>query len=594
MITNKHLQRVVSHVDRRIYLVIFVALLGCAATPTRAGKTQPAPSAAESAQQDVKAREAVISAMKSELQRSTKDLKLDDYEAPYFLAYQLKDEHTVTIGGKYGALTNVDDTHQRYVYVESRVGDYEFDNFANIDAETYRQGDFRADRRATLDSDIPALRGTLWLLTDESYKKALSDYLTKRGGAVYNAREKADVPSFSKETPQKHRAKPLSMSIDKEKWSKFVREVTAELREADFLLDSSMEFSGRRIIRYLVNSEGADIIDEHTLFSINVEAYTRASDGMLLENGRMFYARDLERLPDQATIRASINEMVEELRALKAAPAINPYTGPAILDAEAAGVLFHEAVGHRLEGERQRDEQEGQTFKGRVGQIVIPPFLSVYDDPTMTEYAGAQLNGYYQFDDEGVPAERATLIEHGVLRGFLMSRTPIEGVLTSNGHGRAQGIYKPRARMANLVVAADAKHSVSREKLREMLIEEVKRQKKPFGLIIRDITGGSTNTQGYGYQAFKGVPRLIYRVDPDTGGETLVRGVELVGTPLSSINKIVAASDSSGIFNGYCGAESGYVPVSTLAPALLTTEIELQRSQQAREKGPILAPPWNK
>lgn len=593
MFMNSYLHRVVSRVDRRIFLGLFIALMGCAATPTRGGKNQPTPSAATLAQQNVKAREAVIQAMKSELQRSMSELKLDDYDAPYFLSYQLKDEHIVTIGGKYGALTNSDESHQRYVYVESRVGDYEFDNFANIDAETYRQGDFRADRRATLDSDIAALRGTLWLLTDESYKKALSDYLTKRGGAVYTAREKAEIPSFSRETAQTLRSESKSLTIDKERWSKLIREVTAEMRDADFLLDSSMEFSGRRIIRYLVNSEGTDIIDEHTLFSINVEAYTRAPDGMLLENGRMFYARDLNRLPDEATIKASIAEMVEELRALKAAPAINPYTGPAILDAEAAGVLFHEAVGHRLEGERQRDEQEGQTFKGRVGQVVIPPFLSVYDDPTMPEYQGTQLNGFYHHDDEGVAAERVTLVENGVLRGFLMSRTPIEGVLQSNGHGRAQGIYKPRARMANLIVTADAEHSVSRERLREMLIEEVKRQKKPFGLIIRDITGGSTNTHGYGYQAFKGIPRLIYRVDPDTGEETLVRGVELVGTPLSSINKIVAASDAPGIFNGYCGAESGYVPVSTLAPALLTTEIELQRSQQAREKGPILPPPWS-
>lgn len=593
MFMNSYLHRVVSRVDRRIFLGLFIALMGCAATPTRGGKNQPTPSAATLAQQNVKAREAVIQAMKSELQRSMSELKLDDYDAPYFLSYQLKDEHIVTIGGKYGALTNSDESHQRYVYVESRVGDYEFDNFANIDAETYRQGDFRADRRATLDSDIAALRGTLWLLTDESYKKALSDYLTKRGGAVYTAREKAEIPSFSRETAQTRRSESKSLTIDKERWSKLIREVTAEMRDADFLLDSSMEFSGRRIIRYLVNSEGTDIIDEHTLFSINVEAYTRAPDGMLLENGRMFYARDLNRLPDEATIKASITEMVEELRALKAAPAINPYTGPAILDAEAAGVLFHEAVGHRLEGERQRDEQEGQTFKGRVGQVVIPPFLSVYDDPTMPEYQGMQLNGFYHHDDEGVAAERVTLVENGILRGFLMSRTPIEGVLQSNGHGRAQGIYKPRARMANLIVTADAEHSVSRERLREMLIEEVKRQKKPFGLIIRDITGGSTNTHGYGYQAFKGIPRLIYRVDPDTGEETLVRGVELVGTPLSSINKIVAASDAPGIFNGYCGAESGYVPVSTLAPALLTTEIELQRSQQAREKGPILPPPWS-
>ncbi|MBA2662322.1 MAG: TldD/PmbA family protein [Bradymonadaceae bacterium] len=583
------LHTVVSRVDRRIYLGLFVALLGCAATPTKARKADDT----AHLKLELEKRETVLGAMKTELERSMSLLKLDDYEAPYFLGYQIKDEHVVTIAGKYGALTGVDETRQRYVYVETRVGDYAFDNYANVDSESYRQSDFRADRRAPVEADVAALRGTLWLLTDEGYKKALSDYLTKRGGAVYTTRDKAEVPSFSKEEALVQRAPAQPLSLDKERWERLVREATASMRTAPFLLDSSMEVSARRVVRYLVTSEGADIIDEHTIYSINAQAYTRAEDGMLLENGRMFYARDLARLPDDAAIKASITEMVAELLLLRDAPAINPYTGPAILDAEAAGVLFHEAVGHRLEGERQRDEQEGRTFKGRVGQVVIPTFLSVYDDPTQAEHEGVQLNGYYAHDDEGVVAQPVTLIEHGILRGFLMSRTPIEGVLRSNGHGRAQGIYKPRARMANLIVKADPEHAVSRERLQEMLIEEVKRQNKPYGLIIRDITGGSTNTQGYGYQAFKGIPRLIYRVDPESGAQTLVRGVELVGTPLSSINKIVAASNKAGIFNGYCGAESGYVPVSTVAPALLTTEIELQRTQQGREKGPILPPPWN-
>ncbi|MFU8803838.1 MAG: metallopeptidase TldD-related protein, partial [Bradymonadaceae bacterium] len=217
---------------------------------------------------------------------------------------------------------------------------------------------------------------------------------------------------------------------------------------------------------------------------------------------------------------------------------------------------------------------------------------SVYDDPTLATWEGTQLNGFYRYDDEGILAQRAALIEAGSLKGFLMSRTPIEGVFQSNGHGRAQGVFMPRARMSNLLVQASPEQAVPYDQLKEMLIAEVRRQDKPFGLIIKDITGGSTNTLGYGYQAFKGIPRMIYKVDPETGEETLVRGVELVGTPLSSINKIVAASAETGIFNGYCGAESGYVPVSTVAPALLTTEIELQRSSQNREKRPIMPPPW--
>jgi predicted Zn-dependent protease len=237
---------------------------------------------------------------------------------------------------------------------------------------------------------------------------------------------------------------------------------------------------------------------------------------------------------------------------------------------------------------------------------VLPTFLSVIDDPTVRTGGGidapaegggpaiahrpVSLNGYYTYDDEGVAARKVTLIDNGVLRDYLKSRTPIAGSLHSNGHGRAEGSANPMGRMANLFLRSTKKVPVS--KLKEMLLDEVRRQGKPFGLIIRDITGGSTNTSNYGYQAFKGEPRLVYRVDAKTGAETLVRGVEMVGTPLTTVSRIIATSDTEGVFNGFCGAESGFVPVSTVAPALLMSEIELQRTEKAAERPPVLPPPW--
>jgi predicted Zn-dependent protease len=257
---------------------------------------------------------------------------------------------------------------------------------------------------------------------------------------------------------------------------------------------------------------------------------------------------------------------------------------------EATGVLFHEVIGHRLEGERLADDSEGQTFKGQIGQPVIPAFLDVLDDPTVRSQGPLALNGHYDFDDEGVPARPVALIQGGVLKSYLTSRKPVVGAATSNGHGRAEGNADPMARMGVTIVRSTRRVPFAR--LKEMLLAEVRRQGKPFGLIIRDITGGSTNTASFGYQAFKGTPRLVYRVDARTGAETLVRGVDMVGTPLTSINKIVATSDHTGVFNGFCGAESGFVPVSTVAPAVLLSEIELQRAQRTRQKQTVLPPPW--
>jgi TldD protein len=257
---------------------------------------------------------------------------------------------------------------------------------------------------------------------------------------------------------------------------------------------------------------------------------------------------------------------------------------------EAAGVFFHEALGHRLEGERQNDNKEGATFKGQIGKPILPGFLTVLDDPSLQRIGNTSLNGYYRFDDEGVVSRPVALVDHGVLRNYLKSRTPVKGAAQSNGHGRAEGTLDPIGRMANTIVRSDRR--VPYAKLKQMLLDEIRRQKKAFGLIIADISGGQTNTTTYDFQAFKGMPRIVYRVDGKTGKEELVRGVEFVGTPIGSLNRIVAASDNTGVFNGFCGAESGFVPVSTVAPAVLISEIELQRSRRAMERPPILPPPW--
>jgi predicted Zn-dependent protease len=565
----------------QLALVLAVGLIGCGATPVRESTATTTPDT----------RNAIVAALKAELDRSM-DMRFRDYEPPYFIAYGLNDETTTTIAARFGSVFMNDVDRERAAYVEVRVGDYTFDNFANIEGESFRLADYAPARRAPLNTDAEALRGVFWLLTDDVYKKAVSDYLTKRGSSVYDTDEKTDVPSFSKETPQTFRGPFLKGELDRDAWAKTLGEISKVLTEDEEVIDSQVDLTLTHATRYFVNSEGTDVVQESLIYSLQLSAFTRAPDGMLLDTGRSFYAREVKGLPSADTLRAEAIAMVEELKALREAPVLDPYTGPAILAPEASGVLFHEVIGHRLEGERQRNEEEGRTFKGRVGKAVLPEFLSVYDDPTLRNYEDIQLNGFYHYDQEGVAAQKAVLIEDGVLKGYLKSRTPIEGSLKSNGHGRAQGIAKPIARMSNLVIEANAAAKVPYDELKKQLMAEVKAQGKPFGLIIRDITGGSTNTSGWGYQAFKGSPRLLYKVDPDTGEETLVRGVELVGTPLTSINKIIAASDNVDVFNGYCGAESGYVPVSTVAPALLTTEIELQRKQQSNQRPPILPAPW--
>ena len=555
-----------------------------------AGAPGPAPAAAASA---ADARVAVLAAMSAELSRSTERLRLQGYEAPYFVSYQVKDVTRHDLGGRYGAIFEDATRRDRNLSVDLRVGSYELDSSGGDETALLLGAEgptWYAPKDAPLDGDVAALRTALWLATDERYKEALSSYFKKKSREVYRAADEARAPSFSREAPNRHVDPPLPFTFDRERWSAVVRDATALFRAHPDVFDSSVKVTAEKQVRWFASSEGAGLVTERTLFGLHVQAVARAPDGQLLEDGRDFYARTEAELPSPAQVRAAAEQVITELEALRRAPAIDPYTGPAILEPEATGVLFHEAVGHRLEGERLEDDKDGQTFKGQVGQLVLPPFLTIVDDPTLAKANGMALNGAYTFDEQGVAAQRTVLVRDGRLESYLLSRKPVKPFDRSNGHGRSQGARPAMARMANLVL--ESSRRVGAAELKRMLMAEARHQNKRYGLVIRDITGGNTNTASYGYQAFKGTPRLVYRVDAKTGAEELVRGVELVGTPLTSVNKVLATSDVSRVFNGYCGAESGFVPVSTVAPSALVGELELQRVARANERSPVLLSPW--
>jgi predicted Zn-dependent protease len=559
------------------------ALLLLAAAPTARG----APPAADP-------RLAVLGAMEAELGRSMERLRLPGYEPPYFVGYVVRDLATTQIGARYGSLYDDASRHDRLIAADVRVGSYELDSSGGNEPMLLLGADgpsWISPKDAPLEQDAGALRNSLWLVTDEKYKEALSNFLKKRSRDVYRDDVAQRAPSFTREAPQRHVDPPRPLDVDRERWRRVARDTSALFRAHPHVFDSSVRVMSERQIRWIANSEGARLVTETILLGVHIQASARAPDGQLLENGRDFYARTEAELPSEGALRAAVAELAAELKALQAAPAIDPYTGPAILEPEAAGVLFHEAVGHRLEGERLDDDKEGQTFKGQVGHAILPAFLSVSDDPTLPAAAGTSLNGHYAFDDQGVPAQRVALVRDGRLESYLLSRQPVKPFTRSNGHGRAQGGRPPMARMATLLV--ESRKSFPREELKRQLLAEVRRQGRPYGLVLHGIAGGNTNTTSYGYQAFKGTPRLVYRVDAETGKEELVRGVELVGTPLSSISRILATGDTPKVFNGFCGAESGFVPVSTVAPALLVQEIELQRVAKQNERGTILPSPWS-
>jgi TldD protein len=524
--------------------------------------------------------------LQQELQRNFAALRLKANPAPYYLAYSVIEEESDAIVAANGAIHAHNHSHGRTLDVSLRVGSPKFDNYHPIRGE---RGQFRTSTSIALD-DVPnSIRNALWLETDRAWRGAAQRFTQAKTDAQTTVAEEDNSDDFSSEEPSVFSEETPHYRFAAQEWTDRLRRVSAELAQSSTVLASNIAVVVSRETRTLVTTDGTSLEHGRIFARVIMTARGKALDGMDLSTSATFEAADPEHLPQLPELEASARQVSSDLQKLIDAPVVDPFVGPAILSGRAAGVFFHEIFGHRVEGQRQRDENEGQTFTKSIGKPVLPDFLSVIFDPTRRSFGGVDLSGSYSYDDEGVKARPVTVVENGILKTFLMSRMPIRGFDHSNGHGRRQAGFDIVSRQSNLFV--ESKNQVSDEKLRQMLIAEIKRQDKPYGLYFEDVTSGYTTTRRRGLQAFTVVPVVVYRVYADGRPNELVRGVDIVGTPLASFSRILATSDHSSVFNGICGAESGNVPVSAISPALLVSEIEVQKKERSLDRPPFLPRP---
>lgn len=528
--------------------------------------------------------DAVLDTLKAELGRATAELGKTE-QPPYYLSYTVYDQNFVVIVGAYGSLLTNASAQRRHADVRMRVGSPALDNThgqsrpSGISSSTLPLGD-----------DRDAIARVLWELTDREHKRAVPALLNVKTNSAVRAEEEDKSPDFSNEKPQTHIGEAgAPPEFNRSAWEGEIKRVSGAFRKYPEIYFASVVLQVQNAKERMVTSEGSAIVTPSYSTRLIMEAQTRADDGMELLRVETFQAPAASGLPSEADLLAKVEKMAGDLKELRKAPVAEPYDGPALLSGRAAAVFFHEVLGHRLEGHRQRDEEEGQTFTKKIGQEVLPKFLSVTDDPTLRELRGIKLAGTYDFDDEGTPAQKVEVIKDGVLRGFLMSRMPIKDFSQSNGHGRNQPGLMPTGRQGNLIVTST--QTVPEAQMRQKLIDEIKKQNKPFGLYFDDIQGGFTLTTRSLPQAFQVLPVIVYKVYADGRPDELVRGVDIVGTPLAALTRIITTSDQQHVFNGVCGAESGQVPVSAIAPAMLFSEMEVQKRQHSHERPPILPAP---
>jgi predicted Zn-dependent protease len=521
-----------------------------------------------------------------------REMRIPGHPRPFYISYLIRDEETWRLQAKYGALITDSHDRKRNAFVDVRVG--------SASADQVRDGglldnDKEAESFGYVElpfgSNLDGLRHGLWRLTDSRYREAVEALLQKKSHELTWVDPHRHLKAFETREPVVDLSWRSLPEVDHSHWAAFVERISHGLKRYVGIKDSHVEFQVEHTNRTFVDSEGAVQVHCQPIWSLECYLWLLSPRGDAFPWTVRKMVTDPRELPDAKSFQIEIRQVVRKLQRLSEAPTIRSFCGPALLEPVPAGLLIHEAVGHRLEGNRLLSQGEGQTFKDSMGQQILPPFLSLRDDPRLKVFEGRSLVGHYPYDDEGVAAQQARLVQAGRLEGFLTSRAGIVRRHSSNGHARSHYSQRPISRMGVLIV--DAEDGLDQDDLKQALLDEIDRQKAPFGVRIIEASSGETATDAYNFQAFLGEVSLASKVYPD-GREEWIRGVNFVGTPLNAIHGIIAAGRRQEVDNAYCGAESGYVPVSTISPALVVSELELQAKPETPYTQYTFPGPWER
>lgn len=511
----------------------------------------------------------VLRALRDEMERSKAKLKLDNVQAPYFIEYRVTDLDVLEASAVFGAVRSQQRNHGRLLRVVVRIGDYKQDSF-------YGTGEGTTDL-VPLDGDEFAIRHRVWLATDRAYKAAGEAFSAKQA-ALKQLKLDEPVDDFSRATPVEV-IEPVARlgSDDIASWVNLLEEASGKYR-SDALLESweaSLRFSAQN--RYLVNSEGTVARTGQTYYAIFLNGSTQAPDGMLLQRSHGDSGNDPKELPTRETYLATADRLLGTLKQLRAAPLVEEeYRGPVLFSNDAAATVVSELIEPNLLGKKPRLGENARTtgqwsssYKGRV----LPDFINVYDDPTIATIAGERLFGNYSLDDEGVKAQRVSLIENGRLVSYLLGRIPIRNFPVSNGHGRGGAMAAPTPQPGNMIL--ESKDPQPDAELKKKLLELCKQRDLPYGLYV-------------GTMGPKLTPRLLYRVWVKDGHEDMVRGGSFGDLDVRSLRSDLIAVGT------HPAAEERFEPVSysVASPALLFDELQVKRSQEQKQMLPEYpAPP---
>jgi TldD protein len=608
---------------KRAHLVITLAILALLASNFAASLAQ----AAQAGQDNDK----TLNAMRDEMARSKTRLELkipgtDQPVRPYYVEYRLLDLDVKEIVAQFGTLLTSTHTRNRFMDVEARVGSYKLDSSNFISDDGFR-GFIGSQGSVGIDRDYDSLRQDLWIATDQAFKEAVETYSRKQAYLSSLARQ-SEIDDFSRATPVQIVEPLVTPDWSNRNWEQEARDSSATLRQFPEIYESRVTYYLVYATEYLMTSEGTEIRTNRTFAAIESGMNTLAPDGMELNHLYSTYAPKPADLPNVDGVRKGLNVAGSELLALRAAQPAQDYTGPVLFEAHAAAPLLAQVLGPAMNGSRPplafqpvMEQLMGNLggksdWSGRVGARVLPPSVSLIDDPGAKDFHGSPLIGAYAVDDEGVRAQKVEVVENGTLKALLMSRRPGNDSDQSNGHGRSGFLSDAKPTMSNLFFKST--ETVSPAELKKKFLDECRAEKLQYCIIVREMDNPSLSLlhqedfsallASYGGGAGTGdrLPLLVYKVYPDDGREEVIRGARIIGVNTRSLRNLAGIGNDDFVYNymqsqiagfagtalGAFGAAQGGLPASVVAPSLLFEELEVRGARGEPKRLPLIpAPP---
>jgi predicted Zn-dependent protease len=572
-----------------------------------------------------------LRAMRDEMARSKSRLELtvlgtDQPIKPYYIEYHLLDIEVREVVAEFGTLLSSMHTRNRYMNVEARFGNYKLDSSNFIRDDGFR-GFIGPQGAVGIDRDYDSLRQDLWIATDQAFKEAFDTYSRKEAYLNSLARQ-SNIDDFSKaDTIQvvQPLVRPDWSSRD---WEQEAREASSALRAFPEINESRVTYYLVYATEYLLTSEGSEVRTNRCFAAVEAGLNALADDGTPVNHLYAAYAPKPVDLPSVDAVRKGLNVAGSELMVMRAAQPAQDYNGPVLFEARAAAPLLAQVLGPALNGARpplafQPVFEQLLTglggkseWVGKIGARVLPPTVNLVDDPGAKDFHGTPLLGGFTVDQEGVRAQKVSLVENGALKGLLMSRRPGPDSDQSNGHGRAAFLNDAKPTMSTLFFTST--ETLAPADLKKKFIDKCRAEKLPYCIIVREMDNPSLSLlhqeefsellASYGGGAGTGdrLPLVIYKVYPENGREEMIRGARIIGLSTRSLRNIAGIGNDDFVYNymqtqmtgfagtalGAFGSAQGGLPSSVIAPSLLFDEVEVRGARGEPKRLPLLpAPP---